>query len=507
MRAETDNRRSSYLAIGRFVGVQCGALLLGLGLQAVLSRRLEQADYVRLVTGISLTSTLSVLVGGATPRALARLVAIDPGWAASARHAFWRVHLPCCSALALLLIVSSPLLARVYGDDALSIALCLLAVEFWLRAGFAEPVWQLLNGLGEHRSQARLMGTHSFIRAISTASIVLAVPTIQSAILGLLLTAAVSAFLAVIVVRASVDAVAGFTDDRRHQLAAEVRRWWTYGAFVDASLFSLPATSLWITMAFSPNHPQLAALTASYVLGQAIVPLLQAVNRGFVRLTVVEGDNASASHARQVMADVLQGLLPIVGLILLMAFTGGAWAMRVLFGANYIADWWLPGVVVLGMLGLSLSHLFSEALSNCGKLRERFVCMLAMGVCSITITLTFSKLWGPPGGAAAIGVTGVSVLLALGRLVQIRVGDFWPWRSLRDVLASAAIAMAIGGLISRRVSQDDWPTLAAITIAYFCGLLLTQEPGSQRLLRFLAARAKLAMGRRNPAIAENVESL
>jgi O-antigen/teichoic acid export membrane protein len=260
-------------------------------------------------------------------------------------------------------------------------------------------------------------------------------------------------------------------------------------------------------MAFSPNHPQLAALTASYVLGQAIVPLLQAVNRGFVRLTVVESDNASASHARQVMADVLQGLLPIVGLILLMAFTGGAWAMRVLFGANYIADWWLPGVVVLGMLGLSLSHLFSEALSNCGKLRERFVCMLAMGAFSIAITLSFSKLWGPPGGAAAIGVTGVSVLLALSRLVQSRIGDFWPWRSLRDVLASAGFAMAIGGLISDRVSQDDWPNLAAIAIAYFCGLLLTQEPGSQRLFRFLAARASMALGRGNPAIAENGESL
>ena len=140
-------------AIGRFVVVQLGALLFGLGLQCVLSRRLDPVDYVHFVTGVSLTSTLSVLVGGATPRAVARLVALDSTWVPVAIQTFWRIHLPVCSFLALVLMLSSPALARFYGDDTLMMALCILAMEFWLRAGLAEPVWQLLNGLGEHRGR------------------------------------------------------------------------------------------------------------------------------------------------------------------------------------------------------------------------------------------------------------------------------------------------------------------------------------------------------------------
>lgn len=500
MHANDEIRQSPYAAIARFVAVQLGALLFGLGLQCILSRRMESAEYVHFVTSVSLTSTLSVLVGGATPRAVARLVAIDSTWVASSMNAFWRVHLPVCSVFALLLIANSRALSRFYGDDALAIALCVLAVEFWLRAGIAEPAWQLLNGLGEHRGQARLMGIHSFLRAFITTSLVLFSPTLLSAVIGLLVTAGISTFLGIVAVSHLSRTVTSDDESRRKQLASEVRRWWTYGAFVDASLFSLPATTLWITMAYSPQHSQLGALTTSYVLGQAIVPLLQAVNRGFVRMTVVEKEQDSVSGARRVLADVLQGLLPIVGLILLMAFCGGAWMLQVLFGAKYVAGWWLPGAVVVGMLGLSISYLFSEALGNCGRLRERFVCMLGVSVVSLLMTISLSSAFGPSGGALAIGVTGIATLATLGRALQMRIGDFWPWPGLKAVLLSAALAALGFGMLSSQFDGNDLPVLVITAAVYLGALLVTQEPGSRRMWLYVTSVAdRLRPSTQSPA--------
>lgn len=500
MHSKDEARRSPYAAIGRFVVVQFGALLFGLGLQCILSRRLAAADYVHFVTGVSLTSTLSVLVGGATPRAVARLVAIDSSWVGHSIHAFWRVHLPVCSVLALLLVVSSRGLADLYGDGALAMVLCLLAVEFWLRAGVAEPVWQLLNGLGEHRGQARLMGIHSFLRALITTSLVLFSPNLQAAVVGLLLTAAISTLLGIIAVSNLSRTACSDAESRRMQMAAEVRRWWTYGAFVDAALFSLPATTLWITMAYSPQHAQLGSLTTSYVLGQAIVPLLQAVNRGFVRMTVVEKEQDSASRARHVLADVLQGLLPIVGLILLMAFCGGAWMLQVLFGAKYVAVWWLPGAVVVGMLGLSISYLFSEALGNCGRLRERFLCMMGVSAVSLAMTITLSRAFGPSGGAMAIGATGIATLATLGRALQLRIGDFWPWHGVKAVLVSTTVASGVFVLLSGRLGGNDFPVLVITAALYLGALLVTQEPGSRRMWLFAASIAnRLRTRAKSPA--------
>lgn len=489
MHAHDEATQSPYAAIARFVLVQFGALLFGLGLQCVLSRRLDSADYVHFVTGVSLTSTLSVLVGGATPRAVARLVAIDSSWVASSMHALWRVHVPVCSVFALLLIVSSRALGHIYGDDTLTMVLYVLATEFWLRAGIAEPIWQLLNGLGQHRGQARLMGIHSFLRAFITTGLVLFAPTLLSAVIGLLVTAGMSTFLGIVAVSnvprpESLDSIS-----RRKQMSVEVRRWWTYGAFVDASLFSLPATTLWITMAYSPKHSQLGALTASYVLGQAIVPLLQAVNRGFVRLTVVEKEEDSASRARHVLADVLQALLPVVGLIVVMAFCGGAWMLQVLFGAKYVAGWWLPGAVVVGMLGLSISYLFSEALGNCGRLRERFAGMLGVSAFSLVMTITLSRALGPSGGALAIGATGVASMFTLGRGLQLRIGDFWPWRGLKPVLVSVTVTAVVFRVLSGRIAGNDLPVLVITAAVYLGALLMTQEPGSRRILAFATALA------------------
>lgn len=500
MHPDGETPPSPYGAIVRFVAVQFGALLFGLGLQCVLSRRLDPADYVHFVTGVSLTSTLSVLVGGATPRAVARLVAIDSSWVASSMRALWRVHLPVCSLFALLLIASSRALGRIYGDAALTIPLCLLAVEFWLRAGIAEPVWQLLNGLGEHRGQARLMGIHSILRAFITTGLVLAAPTLQFAIIGLLVTAGISTFLGMIAVTTLKRPENQDSESRRNRMAAEVRRWWTYGAFVDASLFSLPATTLWITMAYSPQHSQLGALTASYVLGQAIVPLLQAVNRGFVRMTAVEKEEDSASRARHVLADVLQGLLPIIGLILVMAFCGGAWILQVLFGARYMSGWWLPGAVVVGMLGLSISYLFSEALGNCGRLQERFAVMLGVSVFSLVMTITLSRALGPSGGAVAIGATGAASMVALGRALQLRIGNFWPWRSVGPVLVSATLAAFMFRVLASQVIGSDLPLLVITAIIYPGALLMMREPGSRRILAFAVAIANKFRARlRSPA--------
>ncbi len=500
MHANDETRQSPYAAIARFVAVQFGALLFGLGLQGILSRRLESADYVHFVTSVSLTSTLSVLVGGATPRAVARLVAIDSNWVASSMHAFWRVHLPVCSVFALLLIANSRALSRIYGDDALAIVLCILAMEFWLRAGIAEPVWQLLNGLGEHRGQARLMGIHSFLRAFITTGLVLLAPTLLSAVIGLLVTAGISTILGIVAVSHLSRTVTSDFESRRKQMAAEVRRWWSYGAFVDASLFSLPATTLWITMAYSPQHSQLGALTTSSVLGQAIVPLLQAVNRGFVRMTVVEKEQDSASGARRVLADVLQGLLPIVGLILVMAFCGGAWMLQILFGAKYVAGWWLPGAVVVGMLGLSISYLFSEALGNCGRLRERFVWMLGVSVVSLAMTMTLSSAFGPSGGALAIGATGVATLATLGRALQMRIGDFWPWQGVKAVLVSATLSAILFRVLSGQITGNDLPVLVITATVYLGTLLVTQEPGSRRIWLFVASVANRFRTRlRSPA--------
>jgi len=506
MHANKEAGRSPYAAILRFVAVQFGALLFGLGLQCVLSRRLDAADYVHFVTGVSLTSTLSVLVGGATPRAVARLAAIDSTWLANGIQAFWRVHLPVCSIFAVLLMLSSPLLASIYGDQALTLALCILALEFWLRAGFAEPVWQLLNGLGEHRGQARLMGIHSIVRALLTTGFVLFAPTLQAAVIGLLLTAGVSTLLGIVAVASLPRPASTEVESRRQQMSSELRRWWTFGAFVDASLFSLPATTLWITMAYSPQHSQLGALTTSYVLGQAIVPLLQAVNRGFVRMTVVEKEQDSASGARHVLSDVLQGLLPIVGLILAMSFCGGAWMLQVLFGAKYVAGWWLPGAVVVGMLGLSISYLFSEALGNCGRLRERFVCMLGVSAFSLIITMILSRAMGPSGGALAIGATGLATLVTLGRALQFRIGDFWPWAGLKGVLASAVAAAIAFSLLSGRLGGNDLPVLVMTALVYVAGLLVTREPGSQRMLLFGTSIASRILVRLRPAACPTAQS-
>ena len=491
-----DVRRSTSQAILRFVAVQFAALLLGLGLQCVLSRRLSEIDYVRFVTCLSLTSALSVMAGGAAPKAVARLVALDPGWTANGLKILGRFHLSCCGLLALVLMPVGPLIGQFYADNAITLTLWLLAVEFFLRAGIAEPVWQLLNGLGEHRSQASLMGIHSLIRACATSAIVVVDPTVRGAACGLLLTAAVSALLAVRTSRELTAASFSSGDHGPGEVMAEVRRWWAYGAFVDGSLFFLPPAILWITMAHSSRHSELAVLTASYVLGQAVVPMLQAINRGFVRLTVVHDEQHSSNQARAVLASVLGGLMPITGLVLLSAFTGGARLLSVLFGARYTAVWWLPGMVILGMVALSLAHLFSEALGNCGELRRRFHSVLLAGAGGLAATVYFSRIGGPAGGAVSIGLTGLLMLVSLGSALQARIGQIWPWRGMRDVAFSSCLALGswrllYGSQTLRGLAESQQMVLLfVIPLVYLAGLLLTKEPGTRQLLRTVASRLK-----------------
>jgi O-antigen/teichoic acid export membrane protein len=335
------------------------------------------------------------------------------------------------------------------------------------------------------------MGIHSVIRASVTSGIVVFHSTVQMAAIGLLITSAVSAGLAWFVTKRLTKDHDVAIDSDGKELSDAVRNWWAFGAFVDASLFFLPAGTLWIVMAFSPDQSELAVLTASYVLGQAMIPLLQAVNRGFVRLTALENEASSTDRARGVLSNVLDGLLPLAGFVLLFSLFAGAWLVTVLFGTQTDVVWWVPGVVVLGMLGLSFSHLLSESLGNAGWLKQRCFCVLTISILSLAVTVELSRRWGTLGGAVAIGVTGCGLPIALGALLRGRLGSFWPWKGTLSVILSTGLAV-MAGFISGPIRQENWYFLPTLVLTYCIGLILTDNPAGLKLVQSLKARIGIA---------------
>jgi len=452
---------------------QVAALVAGLVLQAVVARALAVGDYGRFVVAHSVSVAALMLLMSAVPNALRRLVSVDCGNLRSAWRAVWLVQLPISVLFAVILCCLAPLVARAMNDLLLTPALVIIAAELGVKAGLLEPGWHLLNGLGRHMLQACLMTGHSMLRVVCVICVLQVSVGLVESVAGLLLSAAVSATIAVPIVQRLAKNMPG---DPYGGLGRELLRWAKLAPGVDALNYLLVAANLWMLKAMTVDPSLVGTYAACYMLTQTILPFSLVLSRGCFASFAGAVSKDEMQDASRLLSQVARLAALATGWGGVLAILHGEAIVSLVYGVRFAAPGMLLALLGLGMAGMGMLWFFCEMLGAAGRLKDRLGLMMGVSAASIAVTALLARTWGPWGAGWALVITGSSGTLAASVLLRSLVGAFLPWRTLFRAAVAAATIILVGRL-GHPVFQEAAALLSglAVSLGYFGLLALLGE--------------------------------
>lgn len=319
-----------------------------------------------------------------------------------------------------------------------------LAIELSLKAGWLEPSWHVLNGLGRHRLQATLIASHSLLRLLCVGGGLWAWNTLPSALMGLIVATGVSSLLvAVVSDDRERSGIVTATDTGLRELLLP---WLRFSLLVDALNQVLAFAGLWMLTGVTADSP-MGGYAACQMLVQPLLPLGLVLSRAafapFAR-AIADSRGPDAAH---ILAECTRWAALFIGLGFLVAQQHGRFLLALLFGHQLASEGDLLGRLFLGMSGIAITCFFCDMMAAGYWLRRRCQVMVGVACVSLPVVYMLVRWSGATGAASGTLITGMLGVLIAGGVLSRVVGAFVPWRELCHAALSAAIASAAETLL------------------------------------------------------------
>jgi O-antigen/teichoic acid export membrane protein len=453
-------------------------LLVGLGfaVHALASRRLDAADYGRLVVALSAGTWLKTFVNALFVPGLAKIVSEDHRRLRVALSQGGRWHLAACLAAAAAFAGASPLLGRLLGDRALAPLLALAGLETLLYSRTSLRA-NLLQALRRYSDAAAAFACYSVFRAAGAGTLILLGLGAVGAMAGLSCGPAAAWLLAAALiwrVRARLPS------QPYPALWTRSLSWTAMMLPAEMATATLMCVDVWIVKAVVADPAAVGPYGAAYAVARLADVSVQGLSQAV--FSRVSGAAASANHAlaRSVSTEAMRFVLIVLTPICLLAAGSSRQIMALLFGAPYAVAGPLLTLLLASASCMGGTKLLAVLLAAVDRPAHKSALVLGLLPVGVAACLGLTLWMGPIGAAAGSLITAATGLLAGAALVRRHVGAYPPPLSVLRCGLAGGVVLAAGLL---------WPVngilllakLAALGVLYLALLFAGGELGAGEL--------------------------
>lgn len=418
------------------IGAQAVVLVLGYLTHLWIGRILGPSAYGIFGVVLSLQTIFGLFLTLGVPVAIARYVAQDEQHAQSILKQGTRIQLVIATLIALLILLSAPLLSRLLGNSSLTPLIMFIAIVIFTQAQY--PIYiQFLSGMHLFNRQAMLTAFYAIIKAVSALSLIYIIH-VYGAFSGF----AIGGLFAAILGWYWTNNLGG-QSIKPLPMRAFLAFAGTY-VLILVGLQVLISLDLFMVNALLKDTIATGLYNAAVTLSRISYMLLQGL--GFLLLpSVAKITRPGESHHEAVLfiKDTIRYLIALIVPSVALAAATSKPLLILFFSRQYESAAPVLSILMVGLGSFAFYLLLSNIVAGAGKPRISLIITVLLLTLSASLGLLLIPRFGLIGAAWQTTISGLIGLIAISAYTFRTFRIPLPIKSITNIFIATAIAISI----------------------------------------------------------------